>query len=169
MCKNAICVTNACGCFKLFVKSTLCSIALLFCAEEVIKKALSLMGKIFFQRWHGNTIVGLAKFFSADIRPADKIRRWRPNSAAQGSSSQPLLGRSSPYYEGMWRRYWCLTFFQIVDICLSCEDMAWQSCAMVPRWRFFASCISSEPCAAHFRHAFSIRSKAHHVWTVEVW
>jgi len=27
------------------------------------------------------------------------------------NSSQPLLGRSSPYYEDMWRRYWCLTSF----------------------------------------------------------
>ena len=30
----------------------------------------------------------------------------------------------------------------------------WQSCAMVPRWRFFGSCISSEPRAAHFRPSF---------------
>ena len=45
-------------------------------------------------------------------------------------------------------------FFPIVDTCLSCEDMARQSCAMVPRWQFFASCICSEPCAAHFRPAF---------------
>jgi len=28
------------------------------------------------------------------------------------------------------------------------------SCAMVPKWRFVASCIFSEPRAAHFRHAF---------------
>jgi len=28
-------------------------------------------------------------------------------------------------------------FFPIVDMCLSCEDIAWQSCAMVPRWQFF--------------------------------
>jgi len=27
-------------------------------------------------------------------------------------------------------------------------------CAMVPRWWFFASCICSEPRAAHFRPAF---------------
>jgi len=45
-------------------------------------------------------------------------------------------------------------FFPIVDTCLSCEDMARQSCAMVPRWRFFASCICSEPRASHFRPAF---------------
>jgi len=34
---------------------------------------------------------------------------------------------------------------------------------MVRRWRFlrhFSSCISTEPRAAHFRHAFSIRTKA---------
>jgi len=30
-------------------------------------------------------------------------------------------------------------FFQIVDTCLSCEDIALQSCAMVPRWRFLAT------------------------------
>jgi len=27
-------------------------------------------------------------------------------------------------------------------------------CAMVPKWRFFASCIFSEARAAHFRHGF---------------
>jgi len=42
----------------------------------------------------------------------------------------------------------------IVDTCLSCEDIVLQNCAMVRRWRIFVSCIFSEPCAAHFRHAF---------------
>jgi len=41
--------------------------------------------------------------------------------------------------------------FPIVDTCLSCEDTARQSCAMVPKWRFFASCVFSEPRAAHFQ------------------
>jgi len=45
-------------------------------------------------------------------------------------------------------------FFPIVDTCLSCEDMARQSCAMVPRWRFFVCCIFSEPRATRFRPAF---------------
>ena len=36
------------------------------------------------------------------------------------------------------------------DTCLSCKDIARQSCAMVLRWQFFASCIFSEPRAAHF-------------------
>ena len=30
-------------------------------------------------------------------------------------------------------------FFPIVDMCLRCEDIARQSCAMVPRWRFLAT------------------------------
>jgi len=30
-----------------------------------------------------------------------------------------------------------VVFFPIVDTCLSCEDIARQSCAMVPRWRFW--------------------------------
>jgi len=38
-------------------------------------------------------------------------------------------------------------FFPIIDTRLSCEDTTRQSCAMVPRWRFFgpffASCISA--------------------------
>ena len=52
-------------------------------------------------------------------------------------------------------------FFPIVDTCLSCKDIAQQSCAMVPRWRFLAtflmSCVSSEPRAAGFRPASEIR------------
>jgi len=58
-------------------------------------------------------------------------------------------------------------FFPIVDTCLSCEDTARQSCAIVPKWRFFASCICSEPHAAHFRHAFKIRTMA--TPCVEIW
>ena len=45
-------------------------------------------------------------------------------------------------------------FFPIVDRPLSCEDKARQSCAMVPKWRFFAFCIFSEQRIAHFKHAF---------------
>ena len=55
-----------------------------------------------------------------------------------GKPISAVSGPSSPYYEDMWRRYCCLTsFFPIVDTCLSCEDIAPQSCATVPRWLFF--------------------------------
>jgi len=63
--------------------------------------------------------------------------------------SQPLVGRSSPYYQDMWRRYCCLTSFSpIVDTCLSCEDIARQSCTMVRRWRLFGIL-----CVLHFQQA----------------
>jgi len=87
--------------------------------------------------------------------PRRKTHRNLQACPKLANRSQPLVGRSSPYYEDMWRRCRCLTnFFPIVDACLSCEDTVRQSCVMVPKWRLFASCIFSEPRAAHFRHAF---------------
>jgi len=73
--------------------------------------------------------------------------------------SQTLVGLSWQYCGDMWSRYCCLTsFVRIADTCFSCKDIVRQSCAMVLRWRFFASffasCISSDPLAAHFRPAF---------------
>ena len=58
--------------------------------------------------------------------------------------SQPLVGRSSPYCE-TWGRYCCLSFCQIVDMCLSCEDGEFLA--------IFASCIFTEQRAACFRPA----------------
>jgi len=83
--------------------------------------------------------------------------------------SQSLVGRSSPYYEGIWKTYCCLTsFFSTVDTCFSCEDIARQSCRMVTRWRlfgdFFACCIFSEPRAARFRLHSKFALRPHHVW-----
>jgi len=63
-----------------------------------------------------------------------------------------------------------INFFPVVDTCLSCEDIARQSCEMVPRWRFlatFACGIFSEPRAARFRPASYIRTEA--TQCVEVW
>jgi len=82
--------------------------------------------------------------------------------------SQLLVGRSSTYYEDMWRRYCCLTnFFWIVDTCLSCEDIAPQSCAMVRRWRIFGDFLRpvfSANCVQHISDLhpkFALRP--HHV------
>jgi len=62
-------------------------------------------------------------------------------------------------------------FFPIVNTRLSCEDIARQSYVMVPRWqifwRYFVSCIFSEPRAAHFRPASESHTKA--TPCVEVW
>jgi len=81
--------------------------------------------------------------------------RWNwKGSPKLAYGSQPLVARSSLYYEDMWRRYRCLTsFFPIVETCLSCEDTARQICAMVPKWRFFcvlyiqrAACSTFQTC-----------------------
>jgi len=78
--------------------------------------------------------------------------------------SQPLVDRHL-YCEDMWRRYCCLTsFFPIVNTCFICKDIARQSCAKVPKWRFFGSCISSEPSAAHFRPHSKFALRPHYVW-----
>jgi len=71
--------------------------------------------------------------------------RWNLQGCPKlANRSQPLVGRSSPYYDDMWRRYRCLTsFFPLVDTCLSCEDTARQSCAMVPKWRFLRSVFAA--------------------------
>jgi len=59
-------------------------------------------------------------------------------------------------------------FFPIVDTCLSCEDIAQQSCGMVPRLRFFASFLCPVFSASHVQHISDLRSKftlrPHHVW-----
>jgi len=59
-------------------------------------------------------------------------------------------------------------FFPIVDMCLSCEDMTRQSCAMVPcRWRFFGEFLGSAFPANRVQHISDLHSKfalgLHHV------
>jgi len=74
--------------------------------------------------------------------------------------SQPLEGRSSPYCKDMWRRYCCLTsFFPIVDMCLSCEDIARRSCAMVPSWRFLATFLGPVFAASRVQQVSDLHSK----------
>jgi len=67
------------------------------------------------------------------------------------------VGRSYTILSGHLEEVLLLNkFFPIVDMCLSCEDIARHTCTMVRRWRlwrFFASCISSEPRTAGFRPA----------------
>ena len=83
--------------------------------------------------------------------------------------SQPLVGRSSLYYEDMWRTYCCLTsFFPIVDTCLSCEDIARQSCVMVPRCWFLATFLHPVFSASRVQQVSDLHLKfalrPHHVW-----
>ena len=126
---------------------------------------------------------------------ASKARNPLKFAGVPQTRSQPLVGQSSPYYQDMWRRYRRLTsLFPIVDTCLSCEDTArqnslccrrmtdvsaswrfglrlgyvvvwFQSCPMVPKWRFFCVLYFS---ASRVQHISDIHSKfalrPHHVY-----
>ena len=55
-----------------------------------------------------------------------------------------------------------------VTICLSCEDIAQQSCAMVPRWRVFSSFLCPVFSASCVQHTSDMHSKfalrPHNLW-----
>jgi len=44
-------------------------------------------------------------------------------------------------------------------MCLSCEDIARQSCAMVPRWRFLATFLRPVFSASREQHVSDLHSK----------
>jgi len=64
-------------------------------------------------------------------------------------------------------------FFLIVDTCLSCEDIAQQSCGMVPRWRLFGDFLRAVFSASRAQHISDLHSKftlrPHHVWKYGNW
>jgi len=74
--------------------------------------------------------------------------RWNLQGCPKlANRSQPLVGRKFTMLSGHVEEVFLLNS-------LTSEDIAWQSCAMVPKCRFFASCIFSKPRVAHFRPAF---------------
>ena len=87
--------------------------------------------------------------------------RWNLHRCPKlANGSQPLVGRSSPYCEDMWRRCCCLTgFFPIVDTCLSCEDTARQSCRMLPRWQLFGNYLRPVFATSRAQHISDLHSK----------
>jgi len=71
-----------------------------------------------------------------------------------------------------WTTYCCLTsFFPIVNMCLSCEHIARQNCAMVPRWRFMVTFLHPVFSASRMQQVSDLHSKfalrPHHV--VDIW
>jgi len=61
-----------------------------------------------------------------------------------------------------------MAVFPIVDTWLSCEDIARQSCAMVPRWRFLTTFFVNVFSASRVQHVSDLHLKfvlrPHHVW-----
>ena len=86
-------------------------------------------------------------------RCSSKGKRSNPlKFAGVPQTNEPISAASGPKSTilwGIWERYCCLqVFFPIVDTCLSCEDTARQTCAMVPRRRFF-----DDVCVLYFQRA----------------
>ena len=52
-------------------------------------------------------------------------------------------------------------FFPIVNTCLSCEDRACQSCAMVCRWQIFGALLRPAFAASHVQHVSDLHAKSH--------
>ena len=74
--------------------------------------------------------------------------------------SQPLVGRSSPYCWGHLEDSVLLNkFFPIVDTCLRCEDIARQSCAIVPRWWFLATFLRAVLSASRVQQVSDLHLK----------
>ena len=60
------------------------------------------------------------------------------------------------------------SIFPIVDRCLSCEHIARQSCAMVPRWRYLATFLRPVFSASRVQQVSDLHLKfalrPHHMW-----
>ena len=77
-------------------------------------------------------------------------------------TNETISAASGPKFTILWGHLGEIlllnSFFPIVDTCLSCEDIAGQSCAMVSRRRFLATFLgpafAASRAAAHFRPAF---------------
>jgi len=114
-------------------------------------------------RWH--PVFNAAKFC---WRPLIECRavtlprretRWNLQGCFKlRNGSQPLVGRSSAYYEVMWSRY-ITNFSPIVDTCLSVEDIARQSCAMVPRWQILGDILHTVFSASCVQHVSDLHLK----------
>jgi len=59
-------------------------------------------------------------------------------------------------------------FLSIVNMCLTCEDIARQSCVMVCRWRIFGDVLRPAFPATQVQHVSGLHPKfalgPHHVW-----
>ena len=86
-------------------------------------------------------------------------------------TSETISAASRPKFTILWGHLEEILllnkFFPIVVTCLSCEDIARQSCAMVPRWRFLATFLRPVFAASRKQHISGLHSKfalgPHHV------
>jgi len=96
----------------------------------------------------------------------------KPLKLAGGlQTGKPISAASGPKFTILWGHLEDILllkkFFQIVDTCLSCEDIARQVCAMVNRWRFLATFLRPVFSASRVQHVSDLHLKfalrPHHV------
>jgi len=85
---------------------------------------------------------------------------------------EPISAASGPKFTILWGHMEDILllnkFFLIIDMCISCEDIARQSCAMVPRWQFLATFLHPVFSASRVQHVSDLHLKfalrPHRVW-----
>jgi len=163
-----------CFCFQLF------SIYSLTFWRSCKQAVVAVLQNLFQTRMWANA--------QRDGRPAE--RRWRPLFNAAKFCSNAAKTRNPLKFAGVPQTTGSISaasglkftmlcghveailllnnFFPIVDTCLSCEDIARQSCAMLPRWRFLATFLRRVFSASHVQQVSDLHLKftlrPHHVW-----
>ena len=87
-------------------------------------------------------------------------------------TGKPISAASGPKFTILWGHVEDIlllnNFFPIVDTCLRCEDIARQSCAMVPRRHFMATFLRPVFSASRVQQVSDLHLKfalrPHHVW-----
>ena len=99
---------------------------------------------------------------------ADKMQNPLKLAGVPQSRQQISAANRSLYCKDMWGILIFNTFFPIVDMSLSCEYIARQICAMVPRWRIFGDFLRPLFSASRVQHVSDLHPKLplrpHHVW-----
>jgi len=124
-------------------------------------------------RWH--PLFNAAKFDSRSTwLPCSNAAKTQKPLKFEGvpQTGKPISAASGPKFTILWGHMEDISllnkFFPIVDICLSCEDIARQSCAMVPRWRFLATFLHPVFSASYVQQVSDMHLKftlrPHHVW-----
>ena len=107
------------------------------------------------------------------LTPCNNAAKTRNQLKLAGvpQTTGPISAVSRPMYTILWGHLEDILlnkFFSIVHTCLGCEDIAQESIAMVPRWRFLATLLGPAFSASRVPRISDLHSKfalrPHHVW-----
>ena len=122
----------------------------------------------------GGALCSMPQSLADDWLPCSKAAKSRKPLKLAGvpQTNKPISAASRPKFTILWRHLEDIlllnNFFPIVDTCLNGEDIARQSCPMVPRWRFLATFLlpafpaSRVQQVSYLHLKFALRP--HHVW-----